>query len=177
MKKGGRDEMKIEATNRGFAQARFTDRNGVKCSIQKSSLATESCLWLGADDIGLIKFDGSGGWKAVELEGPAKYQANTRMHLTQANVAALLPLLKHFALTGELPTSEPQLVDAETGPEPQSPIYAEGDAKVERIGEIRLEDGDVFLGAILTFPAGPPDFTWSVVWQGTPMTLAVKEPN
>jgi hypothetical protein len=31
------------------------------------------------------------------------YQANTRMHLTQAQVKALLPLLSHFAENGALP--------------------------------------------------------------------------
>lgn len=64
-------------TERGFAVAEFIDRYGFACSIQKSSIATEDCIWLGVND--------------------------QRMHLTQEQVAALLPLFQHFVTTGELP--------------------------------------------------------------------------
>lgn len=40
-------------TQRGFLRGEFTDRYGVKCSIQKSSLATEDAIWLGIDEIEL----------------------------------------------------------------------------------------------------------------------------
>lgn len=65
------------ANDRGFLKGKFKDRYGVECSIQKSSLATEDCIWLGT---------------VVD-----------RMHLTQEMVAELLPLLQHFVETGELP--------------------------------------------------------------------------
>lgn len=64
-------------TERGFARYEFADHYGAPCSLQKSSLATRDCVWLGAGD--------------------------GRMHLTQEMVAALLPALMHFAATGELP--------------------------------------------------------------------------
>jgi hypothetical protein len=67
--------IRLEKTNRGFAIGRFEDRYGRECSIQESSLADESCLWLGADD---------------------------RMHLTRAMAADLIPLLQEFADTGRL---------------------------------------------------------------------------
>jgi hypothetical protein len=70
--------MKLKKTNRGFAIAEFIDRYGEKCSIQKSSLATENCIWLGVHE--------------------------NRMHLTPKMVANMLPLLQRFAETGDLET-------------------------------------------------------------------------
>ncbi len=68
----------MKRTERGFDVWEFTDRSGKKCSIQKSSLADEDCIWLGIHD----------------LAG--------RMHLTRAQVRKLLPYLKRFAATGNL---------------------------------------------------------------------------
>lgn len=34
-------------TNRGFSIIEFTDFNKEECSIQKSSLATDHCIWNG----------------------------------------------------------------------------------------------------------------------------------
>lgn len=68
--------MKLEKTLREFAVARFRDRYNEECSIQKSSLAEQDCIWLGVHE--------------------------KRMHLTQAQVAELLPLLQHFVETGDL---------------------------------------------------------------------------
>ena len=63
-------------TERGFAILNFIDRYNRPCSLQKSSLATENCIWLGADD--------------------------NRMHLTQELVKMLLPHLIRFTKTGEI---------------------------------------------------------------------------
>jgi hypothetical protein len=63
-------------TLRGFAWSEFTDHNGNQCSLQKSSLATEDCIWLG--------------------------RAEARMHLTREMVEALLPYLMTFVDIGEL---------------------------------------------------------------------------
>ncbi|MCA3269227.1 MAG: hypothetical protein ACK5XX_05330 [Holosporales bacterium] len=71
--------MNIEKTERGFDIIEFLDRYGNGCSLQKSSLATEDCIWLG-----------------VDTEPPA------RMHLTQGQVKALLPYLQRFVDTGEI---------------------------------------------------------------------------
>jgi hypothetical protein len=67
--------MKIERTSHGFAIVKFTDRYGVDCSLQKSSLAFEDAIWLGTSE---------------------------RMHLTQDMVRDLLPLLTRFVETGDI---------------------------------------------------------------------------
>lgn len=110
--------MDFKATKRGFHVAEFADRNGVKCSLQESSLATERCVWFGCSEIGLKRFTPGKGWEDVELQQDAPHGithlANTRMHLTQEVVQELLPALQHFAATGELPKPEttPEPVDA-----------------------------------------------------------------
>ena len=40
----------MKRTHRGFRFYEFNDRNDHKCSMQKSSIATEHCIWLGLDD-------------------------------------------------------------------------------------------------------------------------------
>lgn len=99
--------MEINKTDRGFKIAKFTDENGVECSVQKSSLATEDCIWLGANEIGLKEFVAYRGWKDVPTPFTMQhhYSANNRMHLSREQVKALLPLLTHFVETGELPDS------------------------------------------------------------------------
>jgi hypothetical protein len=74
-------ELPVKRTPRGFAYALFRDRNGKECSIQKSSLATEDCIWLG-EELG--------------------DRRGERMHLTRDQVADLLPLLQRFVETGEI---------------------------------------------------------------------------
>ncbi len=88
-------------TNRGFGLITFTDHYGAACEVQKSSIATEDCIWIGCGELGLKRLVPGEGWKAVEL-GPG-HIANTRMHLNRKDVAALLPILQHFVETGELP--------------------------------------------------------------------------
>ena len=75
---------KWRKTNRGFDRAEFIDRYNQKCSIQKSSIATEDCIWLGVD---------------INIKGE---DVGERMHLTQEAVRNLLPALNHFIDTGEL---------------------------------------------------------------------------
>lgn len=97
----------MKHTNRGFAIHNFTDRNGVGCSLRKSSIATEDAIWLGSNEIGLKRFEPGKGWNDVKLEQSNNptgvgYIANTRMHLTRLQVEKLLPLLDKFVSTGEL---------------------------------------------------------------------------
>lgn len=93
--------MNITETGRGFSIGRFIDRYGVECSIQKSSIATEDCIWLGVNDANPKVLLGDGnGWSPVPL--PDGTVCSTRMHLTQDMVKDLLPLLIKFAETGEL---------------------------------------------------------------------------
>lgn len=97
----------IADTQRGFGKLNFRDRNGVASSIQKSSIATDECIWLGADHLGLkefVAFRQPSAWVDVELENTEKHHfvANTRLHLNRAQVRALLPILQHFVDTGEV---------------------------------------------------------------------------
>lgn len=68
----------MRQTERGFDILEFKDRYGKECSLQKSSLATEDCIWLGVNS------------------------ARGRMHLTQDMVRDLLPYLNNFVETGDL---------------------------------------------------------------------------
>jgi hypothetical protein len=42
--------IEFSCTGRGFRIGKFEDRDGVKCSVQESSLATEECIWFGVSD-------------------------------------------------------------------------------------------------------------------------------
>jgi len=93
-------------TNRGFGLIEFVDRYGDKCSIQKSSLATEDAIWFGIDDaspkiMASKTKEGGNGWVPYVI--PKDVLFSTRMHLTQEQVKELLPILQEFAKTGELP--------------------------------------------------------------------------
>lgn len=66
----------LSKTNRGFDISEFKDLYGFDCSLQKSSLASQDCIWLGVNE--------------------------NRMHLTQEMVRDLLPYLHKFVETGEL---------------------------------------------------------------------------
>lgn len=103
--------MKKSKTNRGFELIEFKDRYGAKCSIQKSSLATEDAIWFGIDDPepkimasvapqhGIFTKETT-GW--VEYPIPNDVLLTTRMHLTQKQVKDILPILQKFVKTGEI---------------------------------------------------------------------------
>lgn len=104
--------MKQSLTQCGFAIIDFTDRYDSPCNIQKSSLATEDAIWLGVADANPIIMASQAaahgvatseacGW--VQYPVPNEVSMTTRMHLTREQVAELLPVLQHFADTGELP--------------------------------------------------------------------------
>ena len=99
--------MELKTTNRGFDRIEFEDYNNEVCSLQKSSIATEDCIWLGVDNANpqVLSSTTSStkqtGWEPVAF--PDETLFTTRMHLTQAQVAALLPFLHDFVKTGELP--------------------------------------------------------------------------
>lgn len=89
--------IKSESTSRGFSRVEFDDLYGARCSLQKSSLASQDAIWLGTNDAKRHHVTG-------EIIG-------TRMHLTQEDVVWLLPILQHFAETGDLPdTLKPEKV-------------------------------------------------------------------
>lgn len=78
----------VQVTGRGFRRIEFKDGNGDACSIQESSAAEDSFIWLGCDE---------GTHHHVTGECLA------RMHLTQQHAAELIPILQHFAKTGKMP--------------------------------------------------------------------------
>lgn len=94
-------KLKKTRTARGFALVEFKDRYDNRCSLQKSSLATEDAIWLGIDDAAPKRLVPGQGWTPVEFPPDTSFQ--TRMHLTRAQVKKLLPLLQNFVETGELP--------------------------------------------------------------------------
>ena len=102
-------------TTRGFDLINFEDRSGLKCSLQKSSIAGEDCIWLGLDELVIKEFypmprDTDESWFPITIEDLDKLKHRpqneihgfTRMHLTQKQVKELLPYLQRFAKTGEL---------------------------------------------------------------------------
>lgn len=103
--------MELSITERGFPIAEFVDRYGAKCSIQKSSLAFENCIWLGVDNADPkimasgarrmgIETEEQNGWVPYPI--PKEVLLTTRMHLTVDQVRELLPLLNNFVKRGEL---------------------------------------------------------------------------
>ena len=99
-------KLKVKQTSRGFDIMEFSDSYGVECSLQVSS-SVEPHIWLGAKEIGLKKLKlgaTSGGWEDIDTSGDehTSYIANTRMHLSQEEVKALLPTLIKFANSGEI---------------------------------------------------------------------------
>jgi hypothetical protein len=93
-------------TARGFQGYQFFDRSGVTCNIQDSSLATAPAIWLGcaSDDVSYMT---SKGWETKPLRemlpGVDSPIVSTRMHLTNTQVASLIPVLQHFVDEGYLP--------------------------------------------------------------------------
>lgn len=83
-------EIKFDYTSRGFAIIEFKDEYNISCNIQKSSLASKDCIWIGCD----------------VNDQQVKENYNIRMHLTQEQVKQLISILQHFADTGELPDKE-----------------------------------------------------------------------
>ena len=103
--------MEDTKTIRGFAFTGFKDFYGEDCSLQKSSLATEDCIWLGIQDANPqvmaslapalgVNTNETTGWVAYPI--PADVSLNTRMHLCRDQVAELLPYLQRFVETGEI---------------------------------------------------------------------------
>lgn len=94
--------MELKQTNRGFDITEFTDKYGEKCSLQKSSLATEDCIWLGISKPKLTVFENSSKGNYLVVDMPDNMSVSSRMHLTRDMVKELLPYLQNFVETGEL---------------------------------------------------------------------------
>jgi len=92
--------MRLERTQRGFGIIRFKDEYNVNCSLQKSSIATKQCIWLGCDEANPRVCIRGKGWQKIDL--PQDTACDTRMHLTRKQVFNLLPILIKFVLVGRL---------------------------------------------------------------------------
>jgi len=97
--------MELKTTHRGFPYVEFEDKYNHKCSLQKSSLAFEDCIWLGVDDpepkiLASQTKEGGNGWVPYPI--PSDVELCTRMHLTKDQVRELLPILQRFVDTGEV---------------------------------------------------------------------------
>jgi len=112
--------MDKKRTNRGFDIINFKDRYDNDCSLQKSSIATEDCIWLGCDNakaevmatarkrvvaeqmkmLENIDKAPTCGWQEFPIH--ADVNIWTRMHLTRKQVKELLPHLIKFAFTGKI---------------------------------------------------------------------------
>lgn len=95
--------MKKENTYRGFEIITFIDSYDAECSLQESSSAEESRIWLGINDADpkiMAKDTTEGGVGWVHFHVPKNVSMNTRMHLNRKQVKSLLPHLVKFAFTG-----------------------------------------------------------------------------
>lgn len=104
--------MEIKTNDRGFAYYEFEDSYGASCSLQKSSAATKDKIWLGVNDakpkilatnakkLGIHTHGIDCGW--IPFDIPDEVSLSTRMHLTQEQVAELIPILQKFVETGEI---------------------------------------------------------------------------
>ena len=79
--------MEIKETIRGFDLIEFQDYYKTPCSLQKSSLAEEECVWFGRD---------------IDQQVHPVFgdKLTTRMLLTRDQVQALIPYLQKFVATG-----------------------------------------------------------------------------
>lgn len=93
--------MEIRFTERGFAIIEFKDEYGKDCSLQKSSLATDDCVWLGVNDADPQILISGEGWRPLPLP-KGEIAFHTRMHLTREMVKELLPHLQKFIDIGEI---------------------------------------------------------------------------
>ena len=104
-------------TARGFNLLQFKDFYGDTIDIQKSSIATDDCIWFGPSNanpqIMASKASAHGvetnetcGW--VPFPVPDDVFLSTRAHLSREMVAELIPILQHFVDTGDLPTLKNQ---------------------------------------------------------------------
>jgi NTP pyrophosphatase (non-canonical NTP hydrolase) len=102
---------RLGKTSRGFGIIEFKDTNGRACSVQESSLATESRVWLGLDGANPqimaahaaahgVKTDRTEGWVPYPI--PDAVSLDTQMHLNREQVAALIPVLQAWLADGEL---------------------------------------------------------------------------
>lgn len=103
--------MEAKYTQRGFKYYEFKDDNGMNCTLQKSS-SIEDKIYFGADaeikEFYPIPRETDESWFTIEDLTPLRHRPQneihvfSRMHLTQEQVAELIPILQKFVKTGEI---------------------------------------------------------------------------
>ena len=92
-------------TARGFSLIEFTDYYDKKCSIQKSSIATQDMIWMGIDDPTpeiMAQHTAQGGVGWVPFFIPKEVSIHTRMHLTKDQAWSIVKILVKFIITGNI---------------------------------------------------------------------------
>lgn len=84
-------EAPVTQTTRGFDRVDFKDFYGRDCSLQESSMAATRGVWLGVEPDQVTR----------DMRTPDD-QPRSRMHLTQPEVANLLPYLLKFVAVGDI---------------------------------------------------------------------------
>lgn len=92
--------MKKEKTQRGFTFLSFEDTKAEEITIQESSSATESCIWIGAKSLKLQKFSPEKGW--YEISAGENVIGNEKMHINQDQAFELAKVLLDFYHNGHL---------------------------------------------------------------------------
>lgn len=87
-------------TSWGFHKIEFKDINGVECSVQESSLATEEAIWLGVDDPDPEILLPNKGWVKYPVLEDVLFKS--RMHLSIKQAAQLVRILNKFLETGSV---------------------------------------------------------------------------
>lgn len=90
--------MEVTHTNRGFELIEFKDEYDIECSLQESSLASKRCIWLGCNKANPRVLVPGQSWQPVPM--PADYIADTRMHLDEEQVKALIVHLQRWLDAG-----------------------------------------------------------------------------
>lgn len=175
----------LKHTQRGFAYIEFFDHYDNKCSLQKSSIASQDAIWLGVDDANPqvmardaatlgVKTNETTGWVPYPL--PAAVSLTTRMHLTQDQVRELLPTLIHFAETGDVVAP----ADCHTAPPvQQDAVDALNDNDREKLVSAIMQLDRLATGTIeslgsdnLLKPGNPKKATMADVKRITPYIVA-----
>jgi hypothetical protein len=91
-------------TERGFDRFKFTELNGHKCSIQKSSIAETDLCWIGCEENILYRPTPSKRRKVMEeFRLPSgSYQISTRMELSQEDCSIVLDKVKKYLGGGKV---------------------------------------------------------------------------
>jgi hypothetical protein len=85
-------------TERGFSLIDFKDFYDIECSIQLSNILEPKAIWLGVNEANPLMQVLGEGWKPVPF--PVGTMFHTRMHLTQKQVKALIPILQASWIPG-----------------------------------------------------------------------------